>query len=371
MTVDATVDDPAKVKPGSIKWSGGSSGANAAQRLVGTGSIGAIPIKATAGGVTKTLTVHVPATAPPVANPAAGLTHTKIGASAPGTNFGLTVVTIGQQGVTRPTFTVGTHINGNRWAFRLGEVRHGFKVGVDGQGRIDIFGPGDPDVKPSTIGRILTDLDPPAPGTPNGPPRGTFWSRAITVAHEQAHVDRFYLDPAFWPASMALFETTVETTAADFDPTKPAAASAAGVRTANMAAWEAAVTTEHNAADAAEIGGSEVAAHGVSNPMYTALLAAIRNTVVPPAPTGFAAATGGGGSVTVTWAVTVANETGFVIERRVGKGAFTAVGAVGAAARTFTDAGLPVGTKATYRVRAAGVKGNSAASGAQTVTTVP
>ena len=106
--------------------------------------------------------------------------------------------------------------------------------------------------------------------------------------------------------------------------------------------------------------------------MYTTLLAAIRDTVVPPKPTGATATPGAGSVVTITWTATTANETGFDIERRVGAtGAFTSVGTVTAADRTFTDATLASGTKATYRVRAQGVKGNSAPSNVQTVTTTP
>jgi hypothetical protein len=371
VTVAATVDDPAKIKPGLLTWSGGTAGGNAAQREVATGSIGTFAVKATAGSVSKTVTIHVPATAPPAANPAAPLTHTKIGASAPGTNFGLTVVTIGQQGVKRPEFDIDVHVNGDQWAFRVRAIRHGFKVGVASQGRTDIAGPGDSDIKPSTIGLILTDLAPPPAGTPNGPPRTTFWTKTITEAHEQAHVDRFYTDPAFWPAAMGRFEATVEGTTVDFDHTKTAAATAAEVLKANKGAFETAVVTEHNAADAAEIAGSEVAAHGVSNPMYAALLTAIRDTVVPPAPTGMTAVPGGGGAVVITWAAAAANETGFVVERRVGKAAFATAGDVATAARTFTDAGVAPGTKVTYRVRAKGVAGNSAGSNVQTVTTTP
>ena len=372
VTVDATVDDPSKATPKTVKWSGGTAGASAVQRLVPTGAISKRVIKATAGGVTKKVTIHVPASALPGANPAAPISHVKSGTANPGTNFGLTVVTIGQQGVKRPAFKLDAHLDGTNWAFRVREIAHKYKVGVKSQGRKDITGPGDSDVKPSTIGPITTDLTPPGPGAANGPERDHFWSKSITEAHEQAHVDRFYDDPAFWPAAMTRFEATVEGTSVAFDPADKAAASIAGVKKANDAAFKTAIDTEHGAADAAEIGGSEPAAHGVSNPMYTALLAAIRDTVVPPKPTGTTATPGAGAAVTITWTATTANETGFEIERRVGAtGAFTSVGTVTAADRTFTDATLAAGTKATYRVRAQGVKGNSAPSNNQTVTTTP
>lgn len=368
--VKATVDDPAKVKPGSIKWSGGTAGVSETERQIATGSIGKIPVKTTAGGVSKTVTIHIPATALPAANPAAPRSHTKVGTANPGTDFGLTVVTIGDQGIKRPEFDVDAHIDGNKWAFRVRAIRHQYKVGVNAQGKKNVA-VGAPSVKPASIAEITTDLTPPAAGTAHGPPRTKFWSKTITEAHEQAHVDRFYTNAAFWPAAMTRFETTVETTSVNFDPASAAASTAAGAIKAKKAAWETAVETEHKAADAAEIAGSEVAAHGVSNPMYTALLTAVRDSVVPPAPTGAAAVAGGGGNVTITWTATAANETDFVIERGTGKGKFVTAGTVGKAIKTFTDSGLPAGTKVTYQVRAKGAKGNSAASNKQTVTTLP
>jgi hypothetical protein len=369
VTVDATVDDPAKVKPGSIRWSGGRAGGSDLTRLVPTGRTGKARVSATAGGVTKAVTIHVPASALPGANAAARRTHTRIGRSNPGGDFGLTVVTIGQQGVKTPTFDVDAHIDGANWAFRVRAIRHGFKVGVSSQGRTDIAGVGDRDIKPSSIGRIIPDLTPPGAGATNGPPRAEFWSRTITEAHEQAHVDRFYTDAAFWPAAMDRFETTVEATSVAFNPSTPAAASVGGVLKANKAAFKTAADTEHGAADAAEIGGSEAAAHGVSNPMYTTLIAAIRDSVAPPAPTGLTAAAAGADSATISWTVpTTANETGFVVERRGRRGGFVEVGQAAVGDRTFTDTGLTAGERLSYRVRAVGAAGNSQPSNAGVVT---
>jgi hypothetical protein len=47
------------------------------------------------------------------------------------------------------------------------------------------------------------------------------------------------------------------------------------VLASRQAAWQTMINDFHGQADAAEIGGSEVACHDVSNPQYTTLIGAI------------------------------------------------------------------------------------------------
>jgi hypothetical protein len=340
--------------------------------VVSVGSAGRKSVTFTVDGSSKTVHIHViNATPLPVNNPPAGLRHTLSGRANPGANFGLTVVTIGQQGVAGPKFDVTAHLDGNQWRFRVTEIRHRYKVGVNSQGHIDITGPGDPDVRPNTIARIITDLTPPPAGTPNGPPRTRYWSQRITRAHEQAHVDHFYADPTFWPNFMGQFENEVETATVNFNPADPTTLTARAVIKSQRTNWQARADFFHGQADAAEIPSSETFAHGQSNPMYTALLASISNAVAPPAPTNLVANPASSNSVDLTWTQDVANETGFVIQRRQGRGRFTPVGNIGPAPTSFTDTGLQPNTRYTYRVAAAGVTRNSAFSRQVTVTTPP
>jgi len=358
VTVTATVTSAtgAPLPPRTLRWAGGAAGATGTQRLVR--QAGQTTVRATLGGTTRTVHVHiVTATVPPAANAAATRQHLLAGRANPGGNFGLTVVTIGQQGVRGPTFVVSPHFDVAGWVFRVSRIQHRFKVGVNGQGRRDITGPGS--VRPATLAAVVTDLTPPGPGAANGPPRTRFWNQRITQAHEQAHVDRFYTGAAFWPAAMGRFETTVETTRVPFDPAT--ARTGPQVTAARRAGFQTSADTEHGVADAAEIGGSEPVAHGVSNPMYTALLAGIVAAVRPPAPTGLTA-TPGATSVTLNWALAAGVTTGSVVERATGRGGFTQVIALGPGVLTFTDGGLAAGTRFRYRVSAVGTAGRSAAA---------
>ncbi len=361
---------------GTVVWTGGNPGGKQTDRQVVTTAAGLQAIKVTVGTTSKNVNIYVVDAAPlPAVSPAATLTHTLIGASAPGTDFGLTVVTIGTQGVVGPEFDVTAYLDGNNWKFRVTAIRHKYKVGVSAQGRTNIAGPGDPAIKPSTIALIITDLTPPAPGTPHGPPRTTFWSETITRAHEQAHVDHFYTDPAFWPKSMKDFQDEIAAASVAFDPGAPKTSTGAGVIADKRPTWQGRADFFHGQADAAEIPGSETYAHGVSNPQYTVLLNSIKDTVVPPAPTGLAVAPVGRNGATLTWTRDAANETGFEIQR-IESGFFgplfsswVTLAPVAAAPLTFTDSGLKPATKYTYRVAAKGVAGNSAFSTERSATT--
>ena len=72
-----------------------------------------------------------------------------------------------------------------------------------------------------------------------------------------------------------MFEDAVEAERITILCSDPNASSVAAAIAARQAAWQTSVNSFHGQADQAEIGGSEVACHGVSNPLYTALINAI------------------------------------------------------------------------------------------------
>jgi hypothetical protein len=74
------------------------------------------------------------------------------------------------------------------WCFRLEEYTEEHSFALNGTGATDISGANDSAVTATTCQQIITDLTPPPPGTPLGPPRSAYWSRAITTAHERFHV---------------------------------------------------------------------------------------------------------------------------------------------------------------------------------------
>ena len=177
-------------------------------------------------------------------------------------------------------------------------------------------------------------------------------------------MDRFY-SAAFWGAAMGRVETTVETAAVLFDPAT--AKNKAQVHATEVPVFKTAVTTEHGAADAAEIAGSEVAAHNVSNPMYTALLTGILAAVRPPSPATLTAVPTRT-TVVLNWNQDPRSTTGATIERAVGTGVFAPLAPVGAGGVTFTDTGLTPNTAVRYRVRALNAAGLSAPASVNTHT---
>lgn len=375
VVIDATLNPahaPGDLADHSVRWSGGRPGANALQRVVPTRAAGRTRVTLTVDGSSSTVNIHVvDATPPPAANPAARLIHTLTGRANPGADFGLTVVTIGQQGIRGPEFDIVAHLNGNQWQFRVVEIRHKYKVGTSAHGRRDVSGPGDSDIRPDSIAQIVADLTPPVAGPPGGPPRTRFWSQTITRAHEEAHVTHFYNDPTFWPAQMAAFEAEVEALTVDFDPANATTRTANAVLRSQRATWRTRSDHFHGAADAAELPTSETFCHGVSNPMYTTLLANIINTVAPPRPRNLAAVATSPTTVDLTWLQDHVTETGFVIERRQGRGPFSPIATVGIPPALFTDTGLLANTSYTYRVAATGPAGSSPVSRTVTVRTPP
>ena len=88
----------------------------------------------------------------------------------------------------------------------------------------------------------------------------------------------------------------------------------------------------------------------------------------PAAPTNLMASAASATSVSLGWNDNSSNETGFLIERRIGTGAYAQIDSVGANVRTYLDMGLTTGTTYTYRVRATNASGNSGYSNEQSAT---
>ncbi|MFM2066615.1 MAG: hypothetical protein RLZZ584_1524 [Pseudomonadota bacterium] len=103
----------------------------------------------------------------------------------------------------------------------------------------------------------------------------------------------------------------------------------------------------------------------------TAATASLTTPALPSASTGVTAvAAASGTSVTVNWADANTNETGFQVMRRIGTGAFAAVGGVLPANSTsFVDATAVPGTTYSYRVDVSNWAGTTASAISAAVTT--
>ena len=95
------------------------------------------------------------------------------------------------------------------------------------------------------------------------------------------------------------------------------------------------------------------------------------DTPIPPdppaAPTNLAAALAFGPQVNLTWTDNAINETGYVVQRRTGAGAFQIIANLGADSVSFNDATVQLNTTYTYQVYAENLAGASAASNQATV----
>ncbi len=246
---------------------------------------------ATVSGNSASVLIHVVNAASPPANGIAPKDHVLGGVANPGGDFGLTVVSIGQQGVTRPTYNVDPYLSGDHWVFQLRNISHSYLLGVQPVGFRINLPIGNPVPFPQVPGlgdqgsknRARMDLDTstlvpvaaPGPAANHGPPRTSYWVQHITQAHEDAHVTRFYSAP-FWIAAMDLFENTdVEAITVAYSCGDPSTLTEAAVRAKMTPTWNTDITNRHNAADNAEIPTSEQAAHTVSNPLYVPIWAAI------------------------------------------------------------------------------------------------
>jgi regulation of enolase protein 1 (concanavalin A-like superfamily) len=95
----------------------------------------------------------------------------------------------------------------------------------------------------------------------------------------------------------------------------------------------------------------------------------ITPVLTPAAPTGLVASAASFSAVNLAWQDKSNNETGFIIERKTGAGAWEIITTTPAGATTYTDAGLSQSTAYTYRVRAKNDSGESANSNESAVTT--
>ncbi|MBA3482733.1 MAG: fibronectin type III domain-containing protein, partial [Pirellulales bacterium] len=89
---------------------------------------------------------------------------------------------------------------------------------------------------------------------------------------------------------------------------------------------------------------------------------------IPNAPSDLAA-TAATREVSLTWQDNATNETGFVIERKIGAGSYSTLTTVGADVTSYTNTGLSDGTTYTYRVLAQNAAGSSGYSNEASATT--
>jgi hypothetical protein len=341
-----------------VNWTGGSGRPNNLERGVSAGSARTVTLTADtpANPGAQTITVHVLNGVAAPANVLATLGFSRQPGNPPGlAPFGLTDVR-----TNNPVARIRAFVVGNQWVFRVERINHRFLLGITGGGNTDIRAAAN--ATAANHCAVITDLTPPAPGVATGPPRAAFWSSTITLAHENAHVAHFY-SPPFWEAFMRTAETNIEAAAnnVNVDHTNAATMSEAAVVTGGAVANQATINGQHAAADAAEIGGSELFAHGQSNPMYTTLVAQIAARFRPLAPTGLAAVATGPTNVNLNWVHNACNDTEYRVFRRRGRGAFSRIATLPAGSVAFTDnlAGLAGGTDFAYFVTAAGVAGES------------
>jgi fibronectin type 3 domain-containing protein len=107
------------------------------------------------------------------------------------------------------------------------------------------------------------------------------------------------------------------------------------------------------------------------NSAYSATVTATTPAAPPSAPTTLTASVLSQTQVKLSWKDTSANETGFLVERAVGNGAFAALATAAANTTTFTDSTAVASTTYYYRVSAVNGTGTSAPTAAVVATTLP
>jgi len=286
---------PSYNAPPPVAWSGGYAGSDNVHRNVACTNPANNVITASVGtSMSSSVTVHVADANAPGPAGQASLSYSSIGVPVinPG-DFGLTVVSIGDQGVTAPTYTITPGFSGDRWTFRVANISHGYKLGIQSnlntdlpQGNPQPF-PIAPKLPPywqnvtDAHAQARLDLDTsqlvPNTSTAVGPRRSYYWVEYITSAHEQAHVTHFY-SPSFpyWNRYMRDFETyDVEATSLVYNCSDPTTTSGSAAVAKFRTNWDSAIANRHRSADQAEIATAEPYAHGQTNPMYVPIWSAI------------------------------------------------------------------------------------------------
>jgi hypothetical protein len=92
-------------------------------------------------------------------------------------------------------------------------------------------------------------------------------------------------------------------------------------------------------------------------------------TTAPTAPSGLAATVASSTQINLTWTDNANNETGYLVERATGTGAFGQVASIAAGSTSYSSTGLTASTGYSFRVRATNSAGNSAYSNTATATT--
>ncbi len=94
-------------------------------------------------------------------------------------------------------------------------------------------------------------------------------------------------------------------------------------------------------------------------------------TVLLLAPTNLHTVSVGRAQVALAWTDNATNESGYVVERQTGSGAYTQLAALGIGAKSYTDRTVQVDTVYSYRVKAINGNSSSAYSNAVSVTMAP
>jgi len=89
----------------------------------------------------------------------------------------------------------------------------------------------------------------------------------------------------------------------------------------------------------------------------------------PAAPSNLAATATSATQINLTWTDNATNETGFVLERQIGSGAWTQIASLAAGVTSYSDTGLTASTQYGYRVMATNSAGDSASSNVANVMT--
>ncbi len=280
--------------PPTITWTGGTAGPDNLHRNVPCTSSGLTSVTASVGAnLSATVHVHVIDGGPPPASSQATLTWQNIG-SFISERFGHAAVSIGDQGVTAPTYDVTAGFSTDRWVFHLNSVTHGYKIGLNSNNRYNLpYG----NPRPFPISSLLpggtsivqahsaarADLDTsalvPATSFVGGPLMNYYWVQSVVQSHEQAHVEHFYQPQfQFWDRHMRDFETNdVEgpSAAVIYNCSDPNTTSGAAATAYRRSGWDAAIAAKHTAADDLERPSAEHYAYSTTNPNFVPIWSAI------------------------------------------------------------------------------------------------